>query len=288
MLQVLADHGVSNVAAAPTAYRALKSADWAGLGPYRVRCASSAGEPLTPDVNAWALEAFGVEVRDHYGQTEIGMCVGNHQHPELRRPVKEGSMGQALPGWTMAVLRDDADEIAPHDTLGRLAVDVDHSPLMTFRDYHGGSAAADRFVGDGRWYLTGDAARQDADGDIFFAARDDDVIIMAGYRIGPFDVEAVLSQHEAVAECAVIAVPDDARGEVVEAFVVVREPHVAGDALAATLQRFVKERYAAYAYPRLVHFTDALPKTPSGKIQRYVLRAGRRDVEKLRSPPLKG
>ena len=277
-LEVLRDLAVTNMAAAPTAYRALKTADWRALGPYRVRCASSAGEPLTPDVNAWAREALGVEVRDHYGQTELGMCVGNHQHPDLRRPVKDGSMGRALPGWSLAVLRDDADEVAPPDTLGRPAVDVRHSPLMTFRGYHGRSATSDRFTADGRWYLTGDAARQDADGDVFFAARGDDVIIMAGYRIGPFDVESVLAQHAAVAECAVIAAPDEARGEVLEAYVVAREPHVAGDRLARELQQLVKERYAAYAYPRAVHFVDALPKTPSGKIQRYLLRE-RREAE---------
>ena len=147
-------------------------------------------------------------MHDHYGQTELGMCAGNHQHPDVARPIKAGSMGQAMPGWTLVVLREDADEPAPVDTLGRLAVDVAASPLMTFERYQHetGSEREDHV----RRALVPDRRRrprQDADGDIFFSARDDDVIIMAGYRIGPFDVESVLVQHDAVAECAVIAVP---------------------------------------------------------------------------------
>jgi acetyl-CoA synthetase len=273
-LRVLADRGITNFAAAPTVYRALRSS---GVDPsgIRLRRAASAGEPLTPEVNEWAREALGAVVHDHYGQTELGMCAGNHQHPDVARPIKDGSMGQALPGWTLVVLREDIDEPAPADTLGRLAVDVANSPLMTFERYQHETGTSVRITADGRWYLTGDAARQDADGDIFFSARDDDVIIMAGYRIGPFDVESVLAQHEAVAECAVIAVPDEVRGEVIEAVVVTRAGHEPSEELARELQQLVKERYAAHAYPRAVRFVDALPKTESGKVQRVVLRRQR-------------
>ena len=274
-MRVLADRAITNFAAAPTVYRALRSLGPATAPAVRLRCASSAGEPLTPEVNDWARDALGTVVRDHYGQTELGMCIGNHQHPDVQRPIKPGSMGQALPGWKVAVLREDADEVAPAGTLGRIAVEARESALMTFGGYQREDDTAGKFTPDGRWYLTGDAGRQDEDGDVFFSARDDDVIIMAGYRIGPFDVESVLAQHAAVAECAVIAVPDEARGEVIEAFVVPRAPHVGRDELAEELQQLVKERYAAYAYPRAVHFTDELPKTPSGKIQRFVLRRRR-------------
>jgi acetyl-CoA synthetase len=273
-LRVLAERRITNFAAAPTVYRALRTCETVPTDDIRLRCASSAGEPLTPEVNEWARDALGTVVHDHYGQTELGMCVGNHQHPDVARPIKPGSMGQALPGWSVLVLRDDADEPAPTDTLGRLVIDVPASPLMTFRGYEPGDASS-KFSGDGRWYVTGDAARQDEDGDVFFSARDDDVIIMAGYRIGPFDVESVLAQHEAVAECAVIAVPDEVRGEVIEAIVVPRAPHAPSDELARELQQLVKERYAAHAYPRRVSFTEALPKTESGKIQRVVLRKRR-------------
>ncbi|HEX7290701.1 MAG TPA: AMP-binding protein [Conexibacter sp.] len=271
---VLRDRKITNFAAAPTVYRALRTAglDTSGI---RLRCAASAGEPLTPEVNEWAREALGATVHDHYGQTELGMVAGNHQHPDVARPIKDGSMGQALPGWTLVVLQEDADEPAPVDTLGRLAVDIPASPLMTFERYQHESGASAKISPDGRWYVTGDAARQDADGDIFFSARDDDVIIMAGYRIGPFDVESVLAQHEAVAECAVIAVPDEARGEVIEAVVVTRSGHAPSDELARELQQLVKERYAAHAYPRTVRFAPSLPKTESAKIQRVVLRRAR-------------
>jgi acetyl-CoA synthetase len=273
-LRVLAERRITNFAAAPTVYRALRSAglDTTGIA---LRCAASAGEPLTPEVNEWARTALGAVVHDHYGQTELGMCVGNHQHPDVARPIKDGSMGQAMPGWTLVVLQEDADEPAPLDTLGRLAVDIPASPLMTFERYQHETGTSAKITPDGRWYLTGDAARQDADGDIFFSARDDDVIIMAGYRIGPFDVESVLVQHEAVAECAVIAVPDEARGEVIEAVVVTRTGHEPSDELARELQKLVKERYAAHAYPRSVRFVEKLPKTESGKIQRVVLRRER-------------
>ena len=271
---VLADRGITNFAAAPTVYRALRSAGVETTG-VKLRCAASAGEPLTPEVNEWARDALGAEVHDHYGQTELGMCMGNHQHPDVARAVKPGSMGQPLPGWSLAVLRDDADEVAPADTLGRLAVDVAASPLMTFFGYRHETGRSAKITPDGRWYLTGDAGRMDADGDVFFSARDDDVIIMAGYRIGPFDVESVLSQHEAVAECAVIAVPDETRGEVIEAVIVPRAGHEPSDALARELQQLVKERYAAHAYPRSVRFVERLPKTESGKIQRVVLRRER-------------
>jgi acetyl-CoA synthetase len=216
-------------------------------------------------------------VFDHYGQTEAGMLVNNHHHPALRRPLKPGSMGQPMPGWTVRVLWADRDEVAPPGTVGRLAADLPASPLTWFRGYAGNPAkSAEKFTGDGRWYLTGDVASADDEGYIHFSARDDDVIIMAGYRIGPFEVESVLATHPAVAECAVIAVPDEVRGEVLEAFVVPAAGQPGSAELEGQLQRHVKDRYAAHAYPRAVHFVAELPKTPSGKVQRFVLRQRRR------------
>jgi acetyl-CoA synthetase len=267
---VLARLGVTNFAAAPTVYRALRVGDPVPDG-LRLRRASSAGEPLTPEVNEWARRELDVLVHDHYGQTELGMVLANCHHPALARSVKPGSMGRSLPGWRLAVLREDRDEPVEPGALGRVAVEVAASPLMTFDGYEGGNA--EKFTADRAWYLTGDLGRVDGDGDFFFASRDDDVILMAGYRIGPFDIESVLLQHPAVSECAVVGVPDEARGEVVEAFVV--SPNATPE-LVEELQEWVKRRYAAHAYPRAVHFLDALPKTPSGKIKRGVLR--RREV----------
>jgi acetyl-CoA synthetase len=144
---------------------------------------------------------------------------------------------------------------------------------MWFSGYDGDPVkTAQRFTADGRYYLTGDAGRIDDHGYVYFAGRDDDVIIMAGYRIGPCDIESVLSTHPAVAECAVVAHPDDVRGEIAVAFVVLRAPAEPSDDLAAELQALVKTRYAAHAYPRRVYFIGSLPRTPSGKVQRFLLR----------------
>jgi len=275
--RVLEEFQVTNFAAAPTAYRALRGEPASGDIDVRLRCASSAGEPLTPEVVGWSRDRLGVEVRDHYGQTELGMVVANAWRPDLRHDVVPGSMGYSLPGWSCVILSEDSDEVVPPNTVGRLAVDTSHSPYMWFSGYlDAPEKTRDRYTRDGRWYLTGDTATQMEDGRYSFSARDDDVIIMAGYRIGPFDVESVLVTHPSVAEAAATAAPDELRGEVLEAYVV-PAPGVDGSPdLAAELQQLVKREYAAHAYPRAVHFVHALPKTPSGKIQRFKLRGRRR------------
>lgn len=277
--QVFQRFGVTNFAAAPTIYRALRASGEQPSG-YRLRRASSAGEPLTPDIVAWSKAALGAQVRDQYGQTEHGMLIVNGWHEDVRSEVRPGSMGRPLPGFSCAVLRTDRDEVAPAGTPGRIAVDMTASPLAHFTGYHGDTDTTGRFTPGGRWWLTGDAGYADAAGYYFFSARDDDVIIMAGYRIGPFDVESVLVTHDQVIEAAVIGVPDELRGEVIEAFVVLRgsnrgDPSQGTEELAGELQQLVKDKFAAHAYPRRVHFVDALPKTPSGKVQRYLLRRQR-------------
>ena len=271
--RVLDELGVTNFAGAPTIYRALR-ADAASAGrSVRLRRASSAGEPLTPEVVSWSADALGVTVRDHYGQTEHGMVATNAWRDELREEMPPGSMGRALPGWSCAVLLEDRDEVAPAGTVGRLAIDTQASPLMWFTGYlDAPEKTAERFTADGRWYLTGDTAAQDAEGRLFFSSRDDDVIIMAGYRISPFDVESVLVTHDAVAEAAAVAAPDQLRGEVLEAYVVLRPGREGSPDLVAELQQLVKTQFAAHAYPRSIHFVEELPKTPSGKIQRFKLR----------------
>ncbi|MFC4603036.1 AMP-binding protein [Rhodococcus kronopolitis] len=272
--QVIEKFGVTNFAAAPTVYRSLR-ADTGPVPELTLRRASSAGEPLTPDVVAWSREVLGCEVRDHYGQTEHGMFIVNAWADGLREDVPAGSMGRPLPGWSCAVLRDDADEVAPAGTAGRVAIDTAASPMMWFAGYVDAPVkTAERFSEDGRWYITGDAGSTDEKGRFFFSSRDDDVIIMAGYRIGPFDVESVLAMHGDVVESAVVGMPDELRGEVLEAFVVLRDGVAGTDALEAELQTLVKKKFAAHAYPRTVHFVPALPKTPSGKVQRYLLRKG--------------
>lgn len=273
---VLERLGVTNFAAAPTVYRSLASSDVPAPEGLALRCLSSAGEPLTPDINDWAERTFGLTVHDHYGQTEMGMFINNHHHPALRRPVRTGSMGHPMPGWCAVVLAEDHDEPAAPGEVGRVAIDLSQSPFAYFTGYHGqAEKSAEKFSPDGRWYYTGDVGFADEDGYVFFSSRDDDIIMMAGYRIGPFEVESVLSAHPDVIESAAIAVPDAIRGEVMEAYVVLRSGASASPELAAELQQWVKTRFAAHAYPRVVHFIDEMPKTPSGKIQRVVLKARR-------------
>ncbi|MFC0534214.1 AMP-binding protein [Phytohabitans kaempferiae] len=275
---VLARFGITNFAAAPTIYRALRGLPTIPERPrLALRRASSAGEPLTPEVNQWAPDAIGVPVHDHFGQTEAGMLLCNHHHADLARPLRPGSMGHPAPGWSAAVLYEDRDQPAPPGTVGRIAFNLADSPMAWFTGYlDEPDKTAEKFTADGRWYLTGDTGSCDDDGYFRFHARDDDVIIMAGYRIGPFDVESVLSSHSAVAECAVIAAPDRMRGEVIEAYVVLAGGTDPSPDLATELQQWVKDGYGAHAHPRTVHFVPDLPKTLSGKLRRNVLRDQRR------------
>ncbi|WP_440221047.1 AMP-binding protein [Dietzia sp. MNB45] len=267
---------VTNFAAAPTVYRTMRAKRDIAPADVTLRRASAAGEPLTPEVIEWSTEQFGVEVRDQYGQTEHGMFIINPWHDSLREDVRPGSMGVPLPGWSCTVLAADSDEPAPVGELGRVAIDVPASPLMWFTGYHQApEKTAERFSADGRWYYTGDAAKLDADGHFYFSSRDDDVIIMSGYRIGPFDVESVLAKHPDVLESAVIGVPDDLAGEVLEAYVVLRDGVEGGPEAESGLQKWVKTEFAAHAFPRRIHFVRELPKTPSGKIQRFLLRKER-------------
>lgn len=256
---VMSTLGVTNFAGAPTMYRAMaKSPEF---GTHGLRRASSAGEPLTSDIAAWAETGLGVEVRDHYGQTEHGMVIANGWHDSVRGAVKPGSMGPTLPGFA-ATVRDE-----------QLLLSVPDSPLMFFKGYHGSpEKSAERFLDGGKWYVTGDSARADEEGHFYFSARDDDVILAAGYRIGPFDVESVLSTHDAVADVAVVGKPDEMRGEIVVAYVVTTPGRSGDETLAKELQELVRTEYSAHAYPRLVRFVESLPKTPSGKIQRNLLR----------------
>ena len=232
---------------APTEYRVI--AKRAQPAPTRtLRGLVAAGEALNPDVlRAWH-EATGLWVRDGYGQTETGQMTGM---PPGRDAVP-GSMGLPLPG--IAAWIDD----------GELVVDPATVPTF-FRGYLDDSAPS------GPWH-TGDRMTQDDDGFLFFEGRTDDVIISAGYRIGPFEVESALVEHPAVAEAAVVAAPDDERGAVVRAVVVLRDGHAPSDALARELQDHVKAQTAPYKYPRIVEFAAELPKTASGKVRRAALR----------------
>ncbi|GAB3440347.1 acyl-CoA synthetase [Streptomonospora sediminis] len=277
VLDVLASHQVTNLAASPTVYRSLRAILKTLPAEIAVRSLSSSGEPLGPDVLAWARDVFGIPVRDHYGQTELGMCAGHPGHPDLAAEPRTDSLGAALPGWSTTVLEPVADEEAPPGAFGRIAVDTKASPLMWFTGYvNAPTATAARFTPDGRWYLTGDTGTRDREGNLYFSYRDDDAILSSGYRIGPFDVETALLEHPAVQEAAVYGIPDDLHGQLVAATVVLREDTPADDSLAEDLRDIVRTRFATHAYPRRITFADQLPKSPSGKIRRSRLGPPRR------------
>ncbi|MGF6345759.1 AMP-binding protein [Variovorax sp. W2I14] len=265
--RLIEKYDITNLAGAPTAFRLMMAADpqLAARIRGKLRVVSSAGEPLNPEVMRWFREALDCPIGDHYGQTEIGMVVCNFHG--LKHAVHPGSAGFALPGVRVAVLDDEGKELAP-GIPGTLAIDRSRSPLYYFPGYW--KQAAQSFVGD--YYLTGDTVELNEDGSISFVGRGDDIITSAGYRIGPFDVESALMEHPAVAEVAVIGKPDPERTEIVKAFVVLRAKVQASEALAGELQQLVKRRLAAHAYPREIAFIAELPKTPSGKIQRFILR----------------
>ena len=243
-LRVAERERVNVLCMAPTEYRTI--AKRTTLFPLpELRHAVAAGEPLNPEIVEFWSASVGVAVHDGYGQTETGALTGMPIGP----PVRPGSMGRPLPGFRLWV-----DE-------GELCVDPATVPTF-FLD-----------GGDGPW-RTGDRVREDEDGYLWFEGRADDVIISAGYRIGPFEVESALVSHPAVAEAAAVAAPDPERGSVVRAVVVLRDPDQASDALVRELQDHVKAETAPYKYPRIVDFADALPKTRSGKIRRKLLRDG--------------
>ena len=265
--EIVKQYGITNLAGAPTAYRMMMAADLAQMAQLRgkLRVVSSAGEPLNPEVIRWFKEVLDAPIYDHYGQTEVGMVVCNHH--ALEHPVRSGSAGFASPGYRIAVVDEQGQEL-PADTPGILAIDISQSPMMWFSGYE--ESRKSPFLG--HYYLTGDTAEIHEDCSMSFVGRSDDVITTSGYRVGPFDVESALLEHEAVVEAAVIGVPDPERTDVIKAFVILANKFKATSQLEDELGQFVKKRLSAHAYPRLIEFVTELPKTPSGKIQRFLLR----------------
>ena len=264
--KMLEKYEITVLASAPTAYRLLMAggADLADACQAKLRAACAAGEPLNPEVTRWVSDHLGCPIRDHYGQTEISMVVCNHHG--LDHPSPPGSMGMPMPGFRAVIIDGKGRELGP-GTPGQIAIDIDASPLYWFLGYEANESPI-----KGKYYITGDMAEVDEDGCITFTGRDDDMISSAGYRIGPFDVESCLIEHPAVAESGVIGKADAERGEIVVAFVVLAAGNNGSPDLARELQRYTRDRLSAHAYPREVVFVDQLPKTPSGKIQRFKLR----------------
>lgn len=274
-LDVLGMHGVTNLAADPTTYRTLRATTKTLPPEVMVQSLTSAGEPLAPDVIDWVTDTFGVPVRDHYGQTELGWCVGlpNGDTGQDLPPPPPGAVGHALPGWRIQVLEAISDDPAPPGTYGRIAVNLAESPLAWFDGYmeHEG-ASQTRFTPDRAYYLTGDTGICDRDGFLFFSTRDDGAISTHGYRVGPTEVESALNAHPAVQESGVYSIPDELAGQVIGARVVLEPDHEESPELAEELKEWVRDRIAEHAAPRVVDFMEELPRTASGKMRRARLR----------------
>ncbi|HEY8638666.1 MAG TPA: AMP-binding protein [Solirubrobacteraceae bacterium] len=265
-LDVLSRHEVTNVFATPTAIRSMMGIGDAGTRyPQRFRIVCSAGEPLNPEAIRWFRDQYGVTVLDFYGLSESYPLVANYPFMEVR----EGSMGRPMPGWDVDILDEDCKPV-PKGDRGEICLRARSNPHYPLGYWDNDEASRETFGGE--WFHTKDAARFDADGYVWYEGRSDDVIISAGYRIGPFEVESACLEHPAVAEAAAVAAPDERRGSIVKAFVIVAEGHEPSEELGKEISAFVRDRLSAYAYPREVEFVTELPKTLTGKIRRIELR----------------
>lgn len=247
----------------PTALRMIRATGMSG-GDLFFRAVASGGEALGADLLHWAEKFFGAPVNDAYGQTELNGICGNSS---AVFPVKPGSLGRALPGSIVAIL--DQHRVPVVGEVGEIAVDRHHA-LTMLGYWRNPGATAEKFHGD--WLLTGDLGRMDEDGYVWFESRKDDVIKSAGYRIGPGEIENCLGAHAAVAMCAVIGVPDERKGQVPKAFVVLRPGAEPNLELVGELKEFVRRRLAPHEVPRDISFIEDLPRTTTGKVMRRALR----------------
>jgi acyl-coenzyme A synthetase/AMP-(fatty) acid ligase len=266
-LQILERYGITSFCAPPTAYRMMVLEDLSQYDYRELRHCTGAGEPLNPEVMRVWEEGTGLTIYDGYGQTETVVLVSNFRC----LPVKPGSMGRTMPGYVIGIVDEQGNEV-PEGEEGQIGVKVKpRRPVGLFQEYwRDPEVTKNSFVGD--WYLTGDKAFRDEDGYFWFVGRADDVIISAGYRIGPFEIESALLEHPAVAESAVVASPDKVRGDVVKAFIVLAPGYVPSEEMVLSIQAHVRKVTAPYKYPRRVEFVTELPKTISGKIRRIELR----------------
>jgi len=276
VLETLANYPITTMCAPATLYRSLLQEEFKKYNISNLRHCVSAGEPLNEEVIYRWEEALGIVIKEGYGQTETTLLCGTFK--KMNKWVKPGSMGKPAPGYDVRIVNNMGREVARGEQ-GNIGVKVQpHAPPGLFMGYlNDPEGTANSFIGD--YYLTGDRAVQDEDGYLWFQSRTDDLIISSGYRIGPFEVESALLEHQAVEESAVVSSPDVDRGSVVKAFVVLARTHKqmmgdqeAEEKLKGELQNHVKNTTAPYKYPRKIDFVESLPKTISGKIRRTELR----------------
>jgi acetyl-CoA synthetase len=267
LLEVIARYGITTFCAPPTIYRFLIKEDFSGLDLSRLKYCVIAGEPLNPEVYNQFLKKTGIRLMEGYGQTECTLAIATYPWME----PKPGSMGKPSPMYDMDIVTDELKSCEVGEE-GQIIIRTDRKkPVGMFSGYHRDPEMTRRVWHDGIYY-TGDMAWRDEDGYYWFVGRSDDVIKSSGYRIGPFEVESALLEHPAVMECAITAVPDEIRGQIVKATVVLTKEYAASDNLVDELQEHVRKLTAPYKYPRIIEFLPELPKTISGKIRRVEIR----------------
>ncbi|MHC0037341.1 acetate--CoA ligase [Pseudoneobacillus sp. C159] len=268
--QVIEDYGVTVWYSAPTAFRMLMGAGDEVIKKFNLKSLRhilSVGEPLNPEVVRWGMKVFHLRIHDNWWMTETGaQLISNYPCME----IKPGSMGKPIPGVKAAIVDDQGNELPPY-RMGNLAIKKGW-PSMMYTIWNNPAKYESYFM-PGDWYVSGDSAYMDEDGYFWFQGRVDDVIMTSGERVGPFEVESKLVEHPAIAEAGVIGKPDPVRGEIIKAFVALREGYEATEELKEEIRQFVKKGLAAHAAPREIDFRDKLPKTRSGKIMRRVLKA---------------
>jgi acetyl-CoA synthetase len=272
-LALLERYQVTNAFLFPTALKMIMKAipDPRSRYELALRSIMSAGEAVGTTVFEWARERLGVTINEMFGQTEMNYIVGNSH---ILWPAKPGSMGRPYPGHRIAVIGDDGAEVEPGE-IGEIAVhrtapDGTPDPVFFLEYFKNPEGTAKKFSGG--WCLTGDLAKQDQEGYLWYQGRADDMFKAAGYRIGPAEIENCLVKHEAVANAAVVPSPDEMRGNIVKAFIVLVSGHAPSAALEEDIRRHVRGHLAPYEYPKEIEFVDALPMTTTGKVQRRVLR----------------
>lgn len=270
LYRVLLRYGVTNLLSPPVWYRRLQAAEATTPPPkgLRLRVASSIGDPMPEELYQWVTRNLCAPLHDQYGQAEFGIMVLNHHAPALRHPRRPGSIGQPMPGVTVVLLDADGREVGENED-GELAIDTERTPLFWFRGYFRDSAlTAERFRLGRRYYLTGDLARRDGEGNIYYLGRVHDLAAGAGHPAAPREVESAVVSHAAVAEATVVSKPDKSFGEIVQAFIVLRPGHRASPELAEEIVQHVKSRLPPQAYPPAVEFVAALPPAGEGKARR--------------------
>jgi acetyl-CoA synthetase len=268
--KIIEEYSITVWYSAPTAFRMLMGAgeslrekfDFGSL-----RHILSVGEPLNPEIIQWGVDSFNLRIHDTWWMTETGaQMIANFQC----LPIKLGSMGKAVPGIEIAIIDHQGNKLPPNE-MGNLAVKKGW-PAMMQSVWNNKEVYDTSFIND-EWYITGDSAFMDEDGYFWFQGRVDDVIMTSGERVGPFDVEAKLLEHEAIDEAGVIGIPDPVEGEVIKAYIVLKERFDPSSELEEDIKSFVRKGLAAYASPKEIEFKDTLPKTRSGKIMRSVLKS---------------